>query len=103
MSKSNNKSATFKPNRDLVQAVQTRVITLLGRKNGEWLGSMSELSAAITTGIRRAIPTDWPKTPSVLRMVVNAAVPSLRRAGVRVEFGRTTDHGRKRFAHFYQA
>ena len=89
-------------NRELTQNIQTRILTLLTRKNGSWNGTMTELNRAITTGLRRNTPTNWPKSPSVLRRVVNAVVPALRRAGVSVEFTRSTDHSRTRFVSFRQ-
>jgi hypothetical protein len=89
--------------RDLSQNIQTRILTLLDRRDsGTWNGTMTELNRAITSGLRRATPTNWPKTPSVLRRVVNSVIPSLRRSGVRVQFGRTTDHSRTRFVSFEQ-
>lgn len=100
--KSVNRTSRMNVDRELVQNVQTRIITLLGRKDGSWNGTMTELNQAITTGIRRATPMNWPKTPSVLRRVVNSVIPSLKRAGVRVQFGRSTDHARRRFVSFYQ-
>lgn len=94
--------STMRVDRELVQNVQTRIITLLTRRNGSWNGTMTDLNRAITTGLRRATPNNWPKTPSVLRRVVNSVVPSLRKAGVSVQFGRTTDHSRTRFVSFTQ-
>lgn len=97
-------TSVVKVDRTLVQAIQERVITLLDRKNGEWTGTMTQLNAAITSGIRRvAVPANWPSTPSVLRRVVNRVVPSLRRAGVRVQFSRTTDHARTRVVSIVRA
>jgi hypothetical protein len=98
----NKKIVRVNMDRELVENIQSRILTLLTRRNGQWSGSMTDLSAAITTGIRRVIPSNWPKTPSVLRQVVNSVVPSLRKAGVSVQFGRTTDHMRKRFVSFTQ-
>ena len=88
--------------RELMQTVKSRIETLLTRKNGTWNGTMTELNRAITAGLRRAIPTNWPKTPSVLRRVVDSVVPSLRKVGISVQFGRTTDHMRTRFVNFIQ-
>jgi hypothetical protein len=87
----------------LAKEVQTRILALLTRKNGTWNGSMTELNQAITTGIRRAVPTTWPGSPSILRRIVNKALYSLRKAGVKVQFGRTPDHMRKRFVNFSKA
>jgi hypothetical protein len=92
----------FVADQELVRNVQSRIVALLNRRNGIWNGTMTELNQAITAGLRRATPTNWPKTPSVLRRVINVVVPSLRKTGVRVRFGRTTDHSRKRFVSFEQ-
>lgn len=93
----------FFVSREMIENVQMRIVTLLNRRDsGVWNGTMTELNHAITSGIRRAAPANWPKTPSVLRRVINSVVPSLRRAGVRVQFGRTTDHTRTRFVSFTQ-
>lgn len=100
--KTNRTTSRMNVDRELVQNIQTRITTLLTRKNGSWNGTMTELNHAITSGLRRATPTNWPKTPSVLRRVVNSVVPSLRKSGVRVQFGRTTDHSRTRFVSFEQ-
>lgn len=105
MSKKNNKKTTTAKiyvDRELSQNIQTRITTLLTRRNGSWNGTMTELNHAITQGLRRATPNNWPKTPSVLRRVINGVIPSLRRSGVRVQFGRTTDHARTRFVSFEQ-
>lgn len=97
MSKSNVKSTV---NNTAFSSIKERILTLLDRKNGNWNGSMTELNRAITAGLRRSTTTDWPKSPSMLRRVVNTVVPSLRAAGVSVQFGRTTDHSRSRFVSF---
>src|SRR4029077_6134812 len=96
-SNNRNSSVSFSVDQTLVQSIRSRILMLLDRKNGEWVGSMTDLNRAITAGIRRSAPTNWPKSPSVLRRVVNVVVPSLRAAGVSVQFGRTTDHSRTRF------
>lgn len=97
-SKTTNKTAssTVVVDRELAATIQSRIITLLGRKNGSWNGTMTDLNRAITTGIRRAVPAAWPSTPSVLRRVINGVIPALRRAGVSVSFTRTSDHMRTR-------
>lgn len=86
-------------NRQLTETIQQRIASLLGRRNGNWTGTMTELNAAITG---RSTPSFWPKSPSMLRRAVNSVVPSLRRAGIRVQFGRTTDHARRRYVSFRQ-
>lgn len=90
----------LKLNSELSSTIQNRIIALLNRKNGRWSGSVSELNQAITTGLRRVVPTNWPKTPSILRRALNTVAPSLRRSGVKVQFVRETDHFRKRVVSF---
>jgi hypothetical protein len=87
---------------EIAETIQSRIFTLLSRRNGSWNGTMTQLNQAITTGIRRSVPQNWPGSPSVLRRFVNSIVPSLRREGVEVQFGRTTDHMRTRFVSFSQ-
>lgn len=95
-------NSTMKVDQELSQNIQTRIFALLDRKHGSWNGTMTELNRAMTTVVRRAVPSNWPKTPAVLRRVVNTIVPALRRSGVSVEFGRTTDHSRTRYVNFEQ-
>ena len=84
----------------LTQEVKSRILTLLDRKNGAWEGTMTDLDRAITKGLRRSVPTEWPGSPSHLRRVVNRTLSSLRREGVRVEFLRTPDRERTRIVQF---
>lgn len=77
-------------------AVRERVLTLVDRKS-EFVGTMTDLDRALTSGIRRAAPSVWPGSPSTLRKVLNTVVSSLRKSGVSVKFGRTPDHERTRF------
>lgn len=100
--KTNRNNTRIYVDAELSQNIQSRILTLLGRRHGNWSGTMTQLNHAITAGLRRATPNNWPKTPSVLRRVINSVVPSLRRSGVRVQFGRTTDHERTRFVSFEQ-
>lgn len=80
--------------RSVVQGIKAQVIELLGsRKNGQWIGTMTELGSTIDTSIQ---------SPSYLRRVLNVAVPAIRNAGVSVKFGRTTDHSRTRYVRFIQ-
>jgi hypothetical protein len=81
---------------ELSEAIQTRIITLLDRKNGSWNGTMTDLNAAITSGLRKTAPSFWPGSPSALRRVMNVVAPRLRRAGVRVQFTRDSSHFRTR-------
>lgn len=86
--------------KDLVGTVRNRIITLLDNKNGQWVGTISQLGAAITRGMRKSIPEGFPTTPSVMRRLLNAAVPSIRKQGVSVSFTRDTGHKRERTISF---
>jgi hypothetical protein len=88
--------------KNLMTDIQTRILALLGKKNGSWNGSMSELNTAITTSLRRGESENWPSSPSVMRRAINTITPMLRRAGISVKFGRETDHFRKRYVNFVQ-
>ena len=89
-------------NRVLASTIQERIVSLLGKKGGEWSGNMTELDSALRTVSRNKTPTNWPSSPSVMRKVVNNVIYSLRRSGVKVNFTRTTDHMRKRVVEFVQ-
>ncbi len=89
-------------NKVLASVVRDRITSLLGKKGGEWIGSMSELDIALRSVVRAKPPSNWPTSPSVMRKVVNNVIYSLRRSGVKVNFTRTTDHMRKRVVEFVQ-
>jgi hypothetical protein len=89
-------------NKVLASTIQERIVSLLGKKGGEWSGNMTELGNALRTVSRNKTPTNWPSSPSVMRKVVNNVIYSLRRSGVKVNFTRTTDHMRKRVVEFVQ-
>lgn len=76
------------------------VVRLLASREA-WQGSMTELDSAVRRVLRRKnAVAGWPANPRGLRAVVDSVVPTLRRLGVKVRFGRTTDHARKRFVEF---
>jgi hypothetical protein len=89
-------------NKVLASVIRDRITSLLGKKGGEWIGSMSELDIALRSVVRAKPPANWPSSPSVMRKVVNNTIYSLRRSGVKVNFTRTTDHMRKRVVEFVQ-
>ncbi len=76
---------------DGVSAVLSR------RKGGEWVGTMTELNSTLATTVGKKRSSFLPRSASALRVVVDRIASRLRKAGVRVKFGRTTDHMRTRF------
>lgn len=96
---SNQFGYTVKIDKEFGENVRQRILSLLNRKDGEWVGTMTELGRAITG---RSVPRNWPTNPSILRRVINTVAYGLRREGVRVKFERATDHMRTRFVSFTQ-
>lgn len=80
----------------MTETVKTRIISLVDREGG-WQGTMTQLRSAIGYGRSKSLTN-----PSMVRRVVNTVANSLRRSGVSVKFGRTTDHMRTRFVSFSQ-
>lgn len=92
-------------NRDLINTVRNRIVSLLSSKGGDtqtWTGSASELSTALRAIDRSTTPDNWPGSPSVMRQIINNSVYTLRRSGVRVNFSRTSDSARKRIIELVQ-
>jgi hypothetical protein len=98
-----NKTRKSKLNIDQTVAttIATRIVYLLNRRdNGTWEGTMSDLNRVITAGRNQV--ENWPGSPSVLRRIVNYLRPALTKAGVRINFSRTSDHMRTRLVTFTQ-
>jgi hypothetical protein len=98
--KSNTFGTTININKTFVQDFRSRVETLLNARQGEWQGTMTQLSYALTRAIKRSRPSYWPTSPSVMRRVVNTVVPTLRNSGVSVAFRRGADRVRSRIVSF---
>lgn len=84
-------------NPQVVETVRSRVLSLLSRRNN-WRGTMTDLLNAIA--LRGRQPEVWPGSASSLRLVMNRLVPSIRKAGFKVQFSRTTDRERRRVVSF---
>jgi hypothetical protein len=95
-SKNSNQFGYTINNTDMANGVKTRIISLVDRE-GAWTGTMTQLRTAIGYGRSKSLTN-----PSMVRRVVNTIASSLRRQGVSVKFGRTTDHMRTRFVSFSQ-
>lgn len=65
-----------------------------------WLGTMTELTTAVTRVASKRQRTMLPGSPSALRVVINRVVNRLRNSGIGVRFVRTTDHTRTRLVRF---
>ena len=72
------------------------------QSRGIWIGTMSELNAALNRVLSRKQRTLLPGSPGALRVVINRVVNRIRNRGIGVRFGRTTDHSRTRFVRFAQ-
>ena len=96
---SNQFGYTIKLDNTMSETVRTRILDLLNRQEeGSWVGTMTELRSAM--GFSRS--KNFTTNPSILRRVVNTVAYSLRKQGVSVKFGRSTDHMRTRFVSFSQ-
>jgi hypothetical protein len=73
------------------------VLTVLD-KGGTWIGTMTDLNVELVKRLGKKI--DLPQSPSALRIALNRVVSKLRRRGVSIKFGRTTDHTRTRYVRF---
>jgi hypothetical protein len=98
-SKSTTRRVITQPNIDDV--VLGGILTVLVRSNTRnWLGTMTELQAALVRVLGKKRSAVLPGSPGALRTVVNRVVNRLRSRGVGVRFTRTTDHARTRFVRF---
>jgi hypothetical protein len=72
------------------------------RKHGEstWVGTMTDLSTALTRVVGKSQSSVLPGSPSALRVVLNRVVNRLRTRKVSVKFARTNDHTRTRYVKF---
>lgn len=73
------------------------VLTVLD-KGGTWIGTMTDLNTELVKRLGKKIIL--PQSPSALRIALNRVVGKLRRRGVSIKFGRTTDHTRTRYVRF---
>lgn len=73
--------------------------TLVGRQR-VFVGTMTDLSSALTKILGRKRSEVLPGSPGALRVVVNRVVNRLRNRSISVKFTRTTDHSRTRLVRF---
>lgn len=85
-----------KINNEISDAMFNGVRTILSRRTTPWIGTMTELDASLNRVLRDRVPSDWPGSPSALRVSFNRVVNRLRNAGVSIRFTRSTDHTRTR-------
>lgn len=86
---------------DINEVVFSAVSSVVKKhKVSTWVGTMTDLSAAISKVISKKQKTLLPGSPSALRVALNRVVRRLRSKGIAVKFGRTTDHNRTRFVKF---
>jgi len=59
------------------------------RSEGEWIGTMTDLSSALTKVLGRSAKKQLPQSPSALRTALNKIVNRLRNRSVSVKFRRS--------------
>lgn len=75
-------------------------ITKLTARRTNWLATMTDLGNDIHTLVHGKLPSDWPTTPSLLRVRLNRVVRNVRRNGVSVRFLGPTGRSRARLVEF---
>ncbi len=82
--------------------VLSGVIAILNSKQNtnKWVGTMTDVSYAITSVMGKKVKKNLPGSPGALRIVLNRIVNRIRSRGISVKFGRTTDRTRTRFVKF---
>ncbi len=83
-----------------VDDIVFRSISSVVEREDMWIGTMTELSAAINRVASKRQRTILPGSPSALRIVINRVVNRLRNRGISVKFIRSSDHGRTRLVRF---
>lgn len=81
-------------------ALLNGVKIIVGRRTTPWVGTMTELNDAVVNALRGKIPSNWPGSPSALRVALNRVIRRVRAEGVSVRFTRSTDHTRTRLVEF---
>ncbi len=94
-------NSTLKQNKNSVSnKLLNGVITIVNRRTQPWTGTMTELDLALVNLMHGSTPTNWPGSPSALRVALNRVVKRIRGAGISVRFSRSTDHSRSRLVEF---
>lgn len=96
-SKTNGRRITATNN---VDDIVFRSVSSIVERQDVWMGTMTELSAAINRVASKRQRTILPGSPSALRIVINRVINRLRNRGVSVKFIRSSDHGRTRLVRF---
>lgn len=88
--------------RNAVNDMVVRGINTIVERNGNWIGTMTDLTTALNRVLSQRQRTLLPGSPGALRTVLNEVANRLRSRGIGVRFGRTTDHSRTRYVRFAQ-
>lgn len=85
----------------LVQSVDVNEVVFRGvvsilESQGEWVGTMTNLTTALNRILSKKQRALLPHSPGALRMVLNKVVNRLRNRRLSVKFVRTPDHKRTR-------
>lgn len=86
--------------RNAVNDIVVRGINSIVDNNGDWIGTMTDLTVALNRVLSQRQRTMLPGSPGALRTVINEVANRLRSRGIGVRFGRTTDHTRTRYVRF---
>lgn len=90
-----------KPINSTNEVVLNGIISVISKgKNEMWIGTMTQLSNALSKNLSQKGSKLLPGSPAALRVVVNRVISRLRNRGIGVRFTRTTDHMRTRIVKF---
>ena len=96
-----NKMSTNSKQVSVDNTVLNSVLEVLHKHNEKiWVGTMTDLSTALTRAAGKSKSSNLPGSPSALRVVLNRVINRLRYRKVSVKFARTTDQTRTRYVKF---
>ncbi len=64
------------------------IVSLVDRRTTPWVGTLTDLITQCSQ-LRGKVPSNWPASPSALRVVLNRVIRRVRAEGISVHFTRT--------------
>lgn len=77
--------------RNLVSKLVVTGVKSIVNSKSQWVGTMSDLNLAIVSKLGSKVPSNWPASPSALRIVLNRVIRRVRAEGISVRFSRSRD------------
>jgi hypothetical protein len=83
-------------NEPTVDNVVVETVAAFVQANGDWVGTMTQLSKKIARVAGRTNRSYLPGSPSALRKVIDRNIRRIRSRGISARFNRTSDRARTR-------